>query len=74
MSDRVDLKVLKWLGHVERMSGEQLTKRVCAFKVEGRRYRGRLCTGWIAVEGLCGRYKSQCKCVRCYENAFHAKH
>ena len=28
---------LKWAGHVERMEGEWLTKRVDAFRVEGRR-------------------------------------
>ena len=28
---------LKWAGHVERMVGERLTKRVDALRVEGRR-------------------------------------
>ena len=28
LSKRVDRKVLKWFGHVERLGGERLTKRV----------------------------------------------
>ena len=35
MSDRVDLKVLKWLGHTERMRGERLSKRMYEPDVEG---------------------------------------
>ena len=41
MSNRVDRKVLKWFGHVERMGGERLTKRVYMSEVEGVRGRGR---------------------------------
>ena len=41
LSERVDRKVLKWYGHVERMSGERLTKRVYRSEVEGERGRGR---------------------------------
>ena len=40
LSERVDRKVLKWYGHVERMSGERLTKRVYRSEVEGERGRG----------------------------------
>ena len=29
LSKRVDRKVLKWFGHVERMGNERMTKRVC---------------------------------------------
>ena len=31
---------LKWAGHMERMEGEQWTKRADAFRVEGRRRGG----------------------------------
>ena len=41
LSKRVDLKVLKWFGHVERMGSERLTKRVYESEVEGERGRGR---------------------------------
>ena len=38
---RVDRKILKWFGHVKRMSGQWLTKKVCESRVEGRSDRGR---------------------------------
>ena len=41
LSERVDRKVLKWFGHVERMGNERLTKRVYVSEVEGERGRGR---------------------------------
>ena len=41
LSKRVDRKVLKWFGHVERMGSERLTKRVYVSDVEGERGRGR---------------------------------
>ena len=41
LSGRVDRKVLKWYGHVERMDSERLTKRVYISEVEGERRRGR---------------------------------
>ena len=41
LSKRVDRKVLKWFGHVERMGSERLTKRVYVSEVEGNRGRGR---------------------------------
>ena len=40
LADRADEKVLSWFGHVERMSGERLTKRVYKSSVEGSRRRG----------------------------------
>merc|ERR1712001_819488 len=41
LSKRVDRKVLKWFGHVERMGNERMTKRVYVSEVEGNRGRGR---------------------------------
>ena len=41
MSKRVDRKVLKWFGHVERMGDERLTKKVYKSEVDGVRGRGR---------------------------------
>ena len=35
LSKRVDKKVLKWFGHVERIGGERLTKRVFMSEVRG---------------------------------------
>ena len=54
LSKRVDRKVLKWFGHVERMGSERMTKRVC---VRRRRRKGeREATvqveGW-GEEGVC---------------------
>ena len=36
----------KWVGRVERMEGEQLTKKADAFRVDGRRRRGRPRLRW----------------------------
>ena len=47
LSKRIDRKVLKWFGHVERMGSERLTKRVYMSEVGGRRGRGRPPTRWI---------------------------
>ena len=44
MSDKVDLKVLKWFGHVKRMSGGLSTKIVYKSEVEDRRGRVKPCT------------------------------
>ena len=41
LSGRVDRKVLKWFGHVERRGSERMTKRVYMSEVEGQRGRGR---------------------------------
>ena len=40
LSKRVDRMVLKWFGHVERMGGERLTKRV--YMSEVRRMTDRI--------------------------------
>jgi len=47
MSDRVDRTVLKWFGHVERMSEERMTKTLQELSVEDRRDRGKLCRRWL---------------------------
>ena len=46
LSGRVDRKVLKWFGHVERMGSERMTKRVYMSEVEGQRGRGRPPLRW----------------------------
>ena len=54
LSKRVDRKVLKWFGHVERMGGERLTKRVYTSEVRGTRGRGRPRLRWIdGVKSAC---------------------
>ena len=34
---RVDMNVLKWFGHVERMDNERLLKKVMNVKVDGKK-------------------------------------
>ena len=46
LSGRVDRKVLKWFGHVERMGSERMTKRVYVSEVGGDRGRGRPLFRW----------------------------
>ena len=41
-SHKVDQKVLKWFGHIKRMSREQFTSGLYECEVEGRNNRGRL--------------------------------
>ena len=54
LSKRVDRKVLKWYGHVERMGSERLTKRVYMSEVGGERGRGRPPFRWIdGVRNTC---------------------
>ena len=40
LTGKVDRKVLKWFGHVERMGSERMTKRVYMSEVEEQRGRG----------------------------------
>ena len=47
LAAKVDMNVLRWFGHVERMDNERLTKRVMNAKVDGRNVRGRPRFGWI---------------------------
>ena len=54
LSKRVDRKVLKWFGHVERMGSDRLTKRVYMSEVDGTRGRGRPRLRWIdGVKSAC---------------------
>ena len=48
LADRVEERVLSWFGHVERMSGERMTKRVYGSSVGGVRGRGRPPKGWLS--------------------------
>ena len=43
----VDMNVLRWFGHVERMDNEQLLKKVMNAKVNGRSAKGRPRFGWM---------------------------
>ena len=47
LAARVDMNVLRWFGHVERMDNERLLKEVMNAKVDGRSARGRPRFGWI---------------------------
>ena len=47
LAARVDINVLRWFGHVERMDNEQLLKKVMSAKVDGRSARGRPRFGWM---------------------------
>ena len=38
---------LRWLGHVERMDGERLTRKVYIEEVSGKRKRGRPRKTWV---------------------------
>ena len=57
LAGRVEKRVLSWLGHLERMSEQRITKRVWRALVPGRRCKGRPRFRWIdsakrALEGL----------------------
>ena len=41
LTARVDINVLRWFSHVERMDNERLLKKVMNAKVDGRSARGR---------------------------------
>ena len=47
LAGRAESCVLRWFGHVERMDGERMTKRIYGSWVEGRRDRGRPNKGWM---------------------------
>ena len=47
LAARVDMNVLRWFGHVERMDNERLLKKVMNVKVDGRSARGRPRFGWM---------------------------
>ena len=46
LSARVDANVLRWFGHVERMDGERLLKRLIEARVNGRCVKGKPRFGW----------------------------
>ena len=47
LANKVDMNVLRWFGHVERMENERLLKRVMNARVNGRGARGRPRLGWM---------------------------
>ena len=47
LAARVDMNVLKWFGHVEKMDNDRLLKKVMNAKVDGRSARGRRRFGWM---------------------------
>ena len=47
LAARVDMNVLRWFGHVERMDNERLLKKVMNAKVDGRSARERPRFGWM---------------------------
>ena len=47
LAARVDMNVLRWFGHVERMDNDQLLKKVMNAKVDGRSTRERPRFGWM---------------------------
>ena len=69
-AEKVDRRVLRWFGHVERMDEGRWPRKVKAAKVEGRQGRGRSRFGWLdgvkralairevgsqeAMQGVCG--------------------
>jgi hypothetical protein len=63
----VKIKRMAWLGHVMRMEGERIPKRVLEWKPMGRRNRGRPRKRWIEdiekviqVMGI-GEWRKLCK-------------
>ena len=47
LTSRVDMNILRWFDHVEKMDNEQLLKKVMNAKVDGRSARGRPRFGWM---------------------------
>ncbi len=47
MSERVDMRVLSWYGHLMTMGEERLTKRLWKAEVSGPNLRGRNGRGWM---------------------------
>ena len=48
LAARVDMNVLRWFGHVDRMDNERLLKKVMNAEIDGRSARGRPRFGWMA--------------------------
>ena len=56
LEERVDARVLRWFGHMERMDEGRLVKKVWKAEVSGRRPRGRPKFGWMdGVKQALGR-------------------
>ena len=57
LASRVDQRVLKWFGHVERMDEYHTARRVLMADVSERRVRGRQRLGWMdgVTIALCSR-------------------
>ena len=51
LASRVDQRVLRLIGHVERMDDYRMTRRVLMAEVSGGRVRGRPRLGWM--DGWC---------------------
>ena len=47
LASRMDQRVLRWFGHVERMVEGRLGKTVIKGEINGGRVRGRLRIGWM---------------------------
>ena len=47
LASRADQRVLRWLGHVERMDEYRMERRVLMAEVSGGRVRGRPRLGWM---------------------------
>ena len=47
LASRVDQRVLRWFGHVERMDESRLARRVLTAEVSRGRVRGRPRFGWM---------------------------
>ena len=62
LASRVDQRVLRWFGHVERMDESRLARRVMMAEVNGRRVRGRQRFGWLdgRCEGGLGQQRDDC--------------
>ena len=47
LASRADQRVLRWIGHVERMDENRMARRVLMAEVSGGRVRGRPRLGWM---------------------------
>ena len=47
LASRVDQRILRWFGHVERMDEGRLARRVMMAEVSGGRVQGRPRFGWM---------------------------
>ena len=47
LASREDQRVLRWFGHVERMDGYRMARRVLTDEVSGGRVQGRPRLGWM---------------------------